>query len=102
MGTLQVASAIVLIGAALAVLFNLARGAFGFFEKLRQFLDDWNGEPERPGIAPKRFGVMERLTIVEAAVKNVEHEVKPNSGTSLKDQITRIEEHSVPADARPS
>lgn len=102
MDWVQVASAIVLLGAALAVLFRAARWVYVFVQKITQFLDDWFGEEARPGVAPKRPGVMERLSRVEANMSTVAHEVVPNGGQSIKDQITRIEEHNVPPEARPN
>lgn len=48
---------------------------------LRDFLDDWNGEPDRPGV-PGRRGVLERL-------ERLDYQVHPNSGTSLRDQVDR-------------
>ena len=53
---------------------------------LKQFgdtLDDWRGEPERPGV-PGRPGVMTRLAKIEA-------ELRPNHGSSLRDAVNRIE-----------
>ena len=52
-----------------------------FIDKLHQFLDDWAGEPERPGV-PERLGVMARLSAVE-------HELKPNGGSSFYDKLTK-------------
>lgn len=61
-----------------------------FFKRVRKwmttwenFMDDWFGEEERPGV-PKRAGVMERLATLD-------HELKPNGGGSMKDAINRIE-----------
>ncbi|GIH27605.1 hypothetical protein Aph01nite_59150 [Acrocarpospora phusangensis] len=52
-------------------------------KKLSDFMDDWNGEPDRPGV-PGRLGVMQRLEAIES-------EVKINHGSSLKDAVNRIE-----------
>jgi hypothetical protein len=56
-----------------------------------QFLDDWYGEGERPGV-PARPGVMERLSNVERYLRSVQHEVRPNSGASLRDAVDRANE----------
>ena len=56
-------------------------------ERIRQqdeFLRDWNGEPKRPGHASSP-GVMERL-------QKIEHELKHNNGSSIKDAVKRIEQ----------
>lgn len=55
----------------------------GTLHKLRDFLDDWGGEPERPGV-PGRLGVMSRLDRIEA-------QLRPNGGSTLRDAVTRIE-----------
>lgn len=47
------------------------------------FLDDWQGAVARPGV-PARAGVMERLGVIE-------HEVRHNDGSSLKDAVRRVE-----------
>ncbi|MBP2331230.1 hypothetical protein JOF56_011615 [Kibdelosporangium banguiense] len=60
------------------------------------FLEDWNGEPERPGV-PAKPGVMERLRAIEQKVDGIDHELHPNSGQSLRDQVdsirTELREH---------
>lgn len=50
---------------------------------VEHFLEDWRGEEARPGVAA-RPGVPERLAAIEA-------ELRPNSGHSLRDAVTRIE-----------
>lgn len=51
-----------------------------------QFLDDWYGEEERPGV-PERPGVMQRLASLEDGLDHLRHEVRPNSGESLRDAV---------------
>lgn len=51
--------------------------------RVDDFMDDWGGESARPGV-PRRPGVMERLDWIE-------HQLKPNSGESLRDAVNRIE-----------
>lgn len=98
---LQAAGALVLFGGAVAVIVKGARFVASMFRKVSEFLDDWRGEPARHGRAAVP-GVMERLVRLEEMALEVAHEVKPNSGTSLKDQITQIQEHTVPSEARPA
>lgn len=52
--------------------------------RLDNMLRDWNGEPARDGV-PARAGVMARLEVIE-------HEVRLNNGSSLKDSVKRTEE----------
>lgn len=63
----------------------------------RDFKRDWKGEAGRPGVTP-RPGVMERLQMMErttsdlrAKVADIHHEVKPNGGRSIKDQLNRLD-----------
>jgi hypothetical protein len=100
-GVLQLAGALVLFGGAMAVIVKTIRWGIAVARKIDEFLDDWVGEPARHGRAAVP-GVMERLVSLEDKVNTVAHEVQPNSGTSLKDQITRIEEHTSPAESRPA
>jgi hypothetical protein len=54
------------------------------------FLDDYFGEEARPGFEG-RAGMQERMRIIEQELKCVSYEMRPNSGTSIKDAIARIE-----------
>jgi hypothetical protein len=54
------------------------------------FLDDYFGEEARPGFEG-RAGMQERMLIIEQELKCVSYEMRPNSGTSIKDAINRIE-----------
>ena len=54
------------------------------------FLDDYFGEEARPGFEG-RAGMQERMLIIEQELKCVSYEMRPNSGTSIKDAIVRIE-----------
>lgn len=54
-----------------------------FHKSFNQFMEDWNGEPARPGV-PEKPGVMVRLA-------SIEKELHPNSGSSLRDAVVRIE-----------
>lgn len=49
-------------------------------------MDDWYGEPERPGV-PARPGVMERVSGIETRLNGVVHELHPNDGGSLRDAV---------------
>ncbi|MFM9590686.1 hypothetical protein ACKI16_29290 [Streptomyces scabiei] len=67
-------------------------------KRVEQYLTDWYGEPERPGV-PARPGVLVRLQGVEsdltginARLTRLEHEMQPNSGTSLRDAVDRLGE----------
>lgn len=74
------------IGAAILSLFGLGRAMIRTMRKLGRMADEVLGDGgSRPG-----WGA--RITALEQKVNTVAAEVKPNGGSSLKDQITRIEE----------
>jgi hypothetical protein len=54
--------------------------------RVDDFMDDWYGEPERPGV-PARPGLMERVGGIEDRLGRVEHELHPNDGGSLRDAV---------------
>lgn len=64
------------------------------FSKVEEFIEDWRGTVARPGV-PARAGVMERLD-------GIEHQLKPNSGESLRDAVNRIEEQLNSSSSGPS
>ncbi|MXM67086.1 hypothetical protein GR925_27565 [Streptomyces sp. HUCO-GS316] len=63
---------------------------------VEQYLTDWYGEPDRPGV-PARPGVLVRLQRAEEGLAGIgerlgrlEHEMQPNSGASLRDAVDRV------------
>ena len=87
---------ITIIGAATTASIFL-RKIFKIVKRIIHFLDDYFGIEERPGF-DKVPGVAERIKNIEEnlgylclRIDNVEKEVTPNHGTSIKDQIGRIE-----------
>lgn len=64
---------------------------------IQDFLDDWNGTKPRPGVEAKP-GVMERLQTLEDNTQTAVHELRPNSGKSLHDQVIKIRKSLVPDD----
>ena len=102
-----IAENIVAIAAVLAAITGIlifGSKAFKFFKKAVHFFDDFIGEEERPGV-PARPGFSERMTkmencmsdvkdrmeTIEYKLSRVDIELQPNSGTSLRDAINRIE-----------
>lgn len=89
-----------LVAAGLAAVVGIAKAGVPivrFIRRIGHFVDDWIGEPARDGI-PARPGVMARLENIEsdAAATNqrvgrIEHELKPNGGSSLRDALDRVE-----------
>ncbi len=89
--------ALAAIGGAIAGVWRALRPLREFARRAELFWDDWAGSAERPGV-PARPGVMQRLERIERCVvvydermSRVEHELHPNSGSSLRDAVNRIE-----------
>lgn len=78
-----------LVATALLGIWSLVRRAAAFVRRLVDFLEDWNGRPDRPG-HDAQPGVMQQLADHGRRLAVVESEVQPNGGSSLKDQITGL------------
>ena len=76
-----------------------------FIKRIVHFFDDFLGEEERPKIAARprfseRMTHMERqlekgnekFAVIEDKLDRIDYELRPNSGTSLRDAINRIEQ----------
>lgn len=87
---LQWCGGLVVVGGGLGVLIGGGKWMFGTLRKINDFLEDWRGEDSRPGY-PGRPGVLERLVKLEEHAATTTHEVQPNSGSSMKDAINRID-----------
>ena len=89
---------------ALTVIGVFSVKAIRSIKKVIHFFDDFLGEEERPGV-PARPGFNERMakfencmnnmnnkiSKIEDKIEEIDKELKPNSGTSLRDAINRIE-----------
>lgn len=87
---LQICGGLVIIGGGLGVLIGGGKWMIGTMKKINDFLEDWRGEDARPGY-PGRPGVLERLVKLEEHAATTTHEVTPNSGSSIKDQLNRVD-----------
>lgn len=93
---LNIASAIIVAGGAVGVIWGLvrplARKVKGMMHSLDMFILDWFGSEEAPGrdAVP---GVMERLN-------NIDGELKHNGGSTMKDAMKRIEDKLSEIDER--
>lgn len=70
-------------GAIVTPVVVIFRWAHPIAKQLANFLEDWFGEPERPGVAAKP-GVLLRLV-------KIERELRPNGGSSMRDAVNRVE-----------
>lgn len=77
------------VGAAWKVISKIAKAV----KSITHFADDWFGEDARPGV-PARLGVMSRLEGIQTDVGKIKHELWPNSGSSLRDAVDRLEKTS--------
>ncbi len=82
--------AAVSVAALLGLLWRMSRGVRRIVVRVDEFVDDWNGVPPRPGVSG-RPGVMARLDGIEERLGRVEHELQPNSGSSLRDAVDRVD-----------
>lgn len=69
----------------LAIFVAIWRWVRSWGKRIGDFLDDWNGEPERPGV-PARPGVMQRLADNEEA-----HKITDQKLDNLCTRITSLE-----------
>lgn len=70
--------------------FRVIRFLVRLLKKTSDFLDDWQGEPARPGY-PARRGVVERISDLETGQAHLNAQMTTNGGMSLRDQTNRIE-----------
>lgn len=77
-----IAGGIVVVGGGLA---TIGRFLWRVLARTTRFLDDWFGHDGGLGI-PARVGAIERR------LGQVEHELRPNSGASLRDAVDRVEQ----------
>lgn len=82
--------AIAVIVAVVAFIGWLVKRAWPVVAAVKDFLDDWKGEHARPG-QPARPGVPDTLQALKVQVATLQHEVRPNGGSSLRDAIDRVE-----------
>jgi hypothetical protein len=60
-----------------------------------QFLEDWHGVPARPGFRaipgiPERLAILEERSLRDRQLlESIDHELHPNSGGSLRDQVNK-------------
>ncbi|GAA1221392.1 hypothetical protein GCM10009665_09500 [Kitasatospora nipponensis] len=81
------------LAAALGLAWRLTAGVRRITHRIDEFTADWNGTPPRPGV-PAHDGVMARLGGIEQRLTAVEHELRPNSGSSMRDAIDRVDERT--------
>lgn len=91
---LDICIAIGIISGAVTLFWKAGAFVMGIYRRVQDFLDDWNGEPARPGV-PARPGFPDRIAAIEADTAFTKTELKTNHGTSLRDAVNRMEKHLV-------
>lgn len=86
-------AAAAVVAGGITVIWRATRSVRRLGHRVDNFIDDWHGTAPRPGV-PARPGVMERLDRIEHHVGLVAHEVRPNSGSSLRDAVDRVDERT--------
>lgn len=82
------------VGGALTVVAGVVafiRKVLPVIRRIGHFVDDWFGESGRPGTPPVP-GVLDRLAAIESRLSRVEGQFQPNSGSTLRDAVDRVEE----------
>lgn len=87
---------IVLIGAAVGALSYLAALFAKLFKTWFKFIDDWEGDgsEENPGVIKRLDSGSARFDKIERDIDEIKKEIYPNSGSSLRDSIIRIEKNT--------
>ncbi|SOB83126.1 hypothetical protein [Streptomyces sp. 1331.2] len=85
--------AVVTVAGAAGLLWRTTRSARRLAQRVEDFVDDWQGTADRPGV-PGRAGVMTRLDQIEHKLAAVQHELHPNSGGSLRDAVDRVDQRT--------
>ena len=80
------AGALITLGGAALVIKRLWRAA----RKVSRFIDAVLGKPAEFG-RPSEPGVLERMVAHEDRLREIQHELHPNSGLSLRDAVDRTE-----------
>ncbi|WP_211323398.1 hypothetical protein [Amycolatopsis palatopharyngis] len=107
-----VVAAIAILTAVSKVVAKTTRAIRRVWRPFTDFLEDWRGEPARPG-RDKQPGAMERMQAIETRVTaNTEHlsamddrlvrveaEFRPNGGSSLRDSLNRVESYVSPEES---
>lgn len=88
----QVIVAITITVSFLGALWRFWRSVKPFFNRVSNFLEDWNGTIARPGIE-RRAGVMETIEDIKQEQRRHSVALKelfPNHGSSIKDKMEEV------------
>jgi len=83
---------IITLGAAASALGYMFSKLFKLFKTWFQFITDWNGNENTPGVVQRLHEGNERFDKIEVEIATIKAELFNNHGSSLRDAIDRIEE----------
>jgi len=103
MGLVEILITVAAVLAAVTGIIVFSRKLGGVVKKIVHFLDDFNGEEERPGV-PARPAMSARIAQLEECMNNshrqmedmnkklefIEKELHPNHGSSMRDKVDNI------------
>lgn len=75
-------------------LLRLRRKVKPYLSDIREFLEDWRGDPGRPEVnIPERPGVMKRLAQQDTEIANIRAQVTPNHGSTkmLSEEVQQVQ-----------
>jgi hypothetical protein len=87
----KVAAAVAAVATLLGLIARWLAGALRLTRKVGKVVDEVLGDDDKPGWGARITSLEDGQARVTALVERIDHEVKPNSGKSLHDKITRIE-----------
>ncbi len=85
---------IVLLAAAASGIGYFATKFFKLFKTWFQFIQDWNGTEDKPGVVERLEIGNKRFEKLENEIQVIKAELFNNHGTSLRDAIDRIERNT--------
>lgn len=85
---------IVLSAAAASGLGYFGNRFLKLFKTWFQFIQDWNGTDEKPGVVERLQIGSDRFDYIEQELKTIKEELFNNHGSSLRDAIDRIEKNT--------
>jgi hypothetical protein len=85
---------IVLCGAAASAVGYFGNRFFKLFKTWFQFIQDWNGTEDRPGVVERLEIGNKRFDKIDEEIEVIKSELFNNHGSSLRDAIDRIEKNT--------
>ncbi|GIE46423.1 hypothetical protein [Actinoplanes lobatus] len=89
----KVAAAVVALSGLAVLIGKAVRGMLRMVRRLTRLTDEVLGDgDERPGWGKRLTAIEANVAALQAKIREVAHEVKPNGGSSMRDEVRRIAE----------